>query len=68
MALLSLEQITKLFIRGDEAEASWALCTPVLEAWQAAGRAGMETYAAGSWGPAGADALLARHQHHWRQP
>ncbi len=57
-----------LFIRGDEAEASWALCTPVLEAWQAAGRAGMETYAAGSWGPAGADALLARHQHHWRQP
>jgi glucose-6-phosphate 1-dehydrogenase len=57
-----------LFIRGDEAEASWALCTPVLEAWRTAGRAGMESYAAGSWGPSGAEALLAQHHHHWRQP
>jgi glucose-6-phosphate 1-dehydrogenase len=57
-----------LFIRGDEAEASWALCTPLLEAWRTAGRAGMESYAAGSWGPSGAEALLAQHHHHWRQP
>jgi len=26
----------------------------------------MESYAAGSWGPAGADALLAAHGHAWR--
>jgi len=57
-----------LFIRGDEAEASWKLYTPVLEYWRSVGRAGMETYAAGSWGPPGAEALLARHQHGWRQP
>ncbi len=57
-----------LFIRGDEAEASWKLCTPVLDAWAAAGRAGMESYVAGSWGPAGGDALLARNHHVWRQP
>jgi glucose-6-phosphate 1-dehydrogenase len=57
-----------LFIRGDEAETSWKLYTPVLAAWAAAGREGMDTYAAGSWGPAGSDALLARNQHTWRQP
>lgn len=57
-----------LFIRGDETEASWRLCTPILEAWSAAGREGMDVYAAGSWGPPSADALLARAGHHWRQP
>jgi glucose-6-phosphate 1-dehydrogenase len=57
-----------LFIRGDEAETSWRLYTPVLEAWAASGREGMDTYAAGSWGPASADALLARAGHLWRQP
>jgi glucose-6-phosphate 1-dehydrogenase len=57
-----------LFIRGDETEASWKLCTPILESWSAEGRVGMESYPAGSWGPPGADALLARNGHTWRQP
>ncbi|HZZ59529.1 MAG TPA: glucose-6-phosphate dehydrogenase [Opitutaceae bacterium] len=57
-----------LFIRGDEAETSWQLYTPVLDYWHTTGRQGMETYAAGSWGPGGADALLASSGHHWRQP
>lgn len=57
-----------LFIRGDEAETSWKLYTPVLEAWAAAGREGMDSYAAGSWGPPAAEALLAKNQHVWRQP
>ncbi|MBK9991226.1 MAG: glucose-6-phosphate dehydrogenase [Verrucomicrobia bacterium] len=57
-----------LFIRGDEAETSWALYTPVLEAWATAGREGMGSYAAGSWGPAEAEALLATGKHAWRQP
>ncbi|HTJ77506.1 MAG TPA: glucose-6-phosphate dehydrogenase [Rariglobus sp.] len=57
-----------LFIRGDEAETSWKLYTPVLEAWAAAGREGMDSYPAGSWGPASADALLAKASHVWRQP
>ncbi|MFM1852611.1 MAG: glucose-6-phosphate dehydrogenase [Verrucomicrobiota bacterium] len=57
-----------LFIRGDEAETSWKLCTPLLESWSDAGRKGMDSYPAGSWGPASADALLAKNQHHWRQP
>jgi glucose-6-phosphate 1-dehydrogenase len=57
-----------LFIRGDETEASWQLCTPILEAWDAAGREGMDAYPAGSWGPPSADALLAKNNHVWRQP
>ncbi len=57
-----------LFIRGDEAETSWQLYTPVLESWAAAGREGMDQYPAGSWGPLSADALLAKNDHTWRQP
>lgn len=57
-----------LFIRGDETEASWKLCTPVLESWRNSGRSGMESYPAGSWGPTGADNLLAINNHIWRQP
>lgn len=57
-----------LFIRGDEAEASWRLYTPVLDAWAGAGRTGMGSYASGSWGPLGAESLLARRSHVWRQP
>ena len=57
-----------LFIRGDETETSWKLYTPVLEAWAAAGRTGLDSYAAGSWGPESADALLARDGRSWRKP
>jgi len=57
-----------LFIRGDEAETSWKLYTPVLEAWAAAGRTGLDSYAAGSWGPPSSDAILAKKHHVWRQP
>jgi len=57
-----------LFIRGDETEASWKLYTPVLDFWRSQGRAGMDHYAAGSWGPPSADALLAKAGHVWRQP
>jgi len=34
----------------------------------AAGRNGLENYPAGSWGPPGADALVAKSGQHWRQP
>lgn len=57
-----------LFIRGDETEASWKLCTPILESWAAAGRKGLDSYPAGSWGPPTADELLKKNGHAWRQP
>jgi glucose-6-phosphate 1-dehydrogenase len=57
-----------LFIRGDEAETSWKLYTPVLDFWRLKGKEGMDAYPAGSWGPKSADALLARDGYLWRQP
>jgi len=57
-----------LFIRGDEAETSWRLCTPLLEHWAATGREGMDSYASGGWGPTSAETLLAENNHRWRQP
>ncbi len=56
-----------LFIRGDEAEASWKLYTPILDHWQASGNKGVETYAAGSWGPTAADKLLWGSKQEWRK-
>jgi glucose-6-phosphate 1-dehydrogenase len=57
-----------LFIRGDEAETSWALYTPVLKYWRSQGRKGMDSYASGSWGPESGDELLTSRGHAWRQP
>jgi glucose-6-phosphate 1-dehydrogenase len=47
-----------LFARGDEVEAAWAVCDPVLERF-AADPAPLPTYPAGSSGPPEADAVLA---------
>lgn len=55
-----------LFIRGDETETSWSLFTPVLEHWAERRAKGLETYAAGTWGPLAADKLLLRNDHEWR--
>lgn len=46
-----LNQDPSLSIRGDEAEESWRVVTPVLDAW-AAGEVPLEEYPAGSDGPA----------------
>jgi glucose-6-phosphate 1-dehydrogenase len=40
-----------LFIRGDEAEHSWGLLSPVLDTWQGMGNHGLEKYSAGTWAP-----------------
>ncbi|HEV2148711.1 MAG TPA: glucose-6-phosphate dehydrogenase [Longimicrobiaceae bacterium] len=53
-----------LFARRDEAEAAWALVDPVLEAWESGGAP--EPYPAGSWGPPGAERLLAAAGREWR--
>lgn len=56
-----------LFLHRDGVEATWALMTPVLEAWNADPPKGFPNYSAGSWGPAAADELLARDGRRWRQ-
>ena len=51
-----------LFQRADTIEAAWAAVDPLIAAW---GDAPVETYEAGSDGPPGADALLARDGSAW---
>jgi glucose-6-phosphate 1-dehydrogenase len=57
-----------LFMRADQVERAWAVISPVLEAWEAAPPAGFPDYPAGSWGPEGADHLIARDGHSWLKP
>ncbi len=57
-----------LFMRADQVEAAWRVVQPVLDAWESAPPADFENYAAGSWGPAAADRLLAREGHAWHDP
>ena len=47
-----------LFQRADSVEAGWQAVQPFLDAWKKAGANGLESYQAGSEGPAEADALL----------
>jgi len=53
-----------LFQRADMIESEWAAVQGVLDAWSA-DAADPEPYAAGSAGPSGADALLARDGNRW---
>jgi glucose-6-phosphate 1-dehydrogenase len=55
-----------LFARSDGVEATWSLITPILEDWAAHPPTDFPNYAAGSWGPQAADALLARDGRKWR--
>jgi glucose-6-phosphate 1-dehydrogenase len=51
-----------LFTREDSVEETWRIVQPLLDAPPP-----VETYAQGSWGPAGAEKLLAGHPR-WREP
>ncbi len=58
-----------LFVRSDEQEQAWGWVEPILQAWQrdnAAG-GGPRPYAAGTWGPAAASALVARDGYAWSE-
>jgi glucose-6-phosphate 1-dehydrogenase len=57
-----------LFMRADQVESAWSVISPVLEAWEAAPPAEFPDYPAGSWGPEGADLLIAKEGHNWLQP
>ena len=56
-----------LFQRADSVEAGWQAVQPFLDAWKKAGDKGLESYKAGSEGPADADALLTRDGRSWRK-
>lgn len=55
-----------LFVRSDEQEQAWRWVEPILEAWEA-DPVGPRAYAAGTWGPAAASALVARYGAAWAE-
>lgn len=55
-----------LFMRSDELEAAWEWVEPILDFWDQEG-ASPAPYAAGSWGPAAASALIGRDGLQWRE-
>jgi glucose-6-phosphate 1-dehydrogenase len=54
-----------LFPRSDGIELCWRLADPVIAGWEGRGAPPLEVYDRGSWGPAGADELLARDGRAW---
>ncbi len=56
-----------LFTRADEVDQAWQVMEPILEAWSHQPPPQFPNYEAGTWGPAEADALLARDGRRWRR-
>ncbi len=56
-----------LYTRQDMVEASWTVVEPIQHVWRST-QFDYPNYAAGSWGPAASDAMLARRGHVWRKP
>ena len=54
-----------LFTRNDEALAQWAIIDPILKTWHEGDEPPLETYEAGTAGPAAADRLIGEGRH-WR--
>lgn len=55
-----------LFQRADMVEAGWSAVAPILDVWKALPSRSFPNYAAGTWGPHEADALLQRDGRYWR--
>lgn len=55
-----------LFVRSDEQEAAWRWVEPIMEHW-AADERGPRPYAAGTWGPSAASAMIARDGFCWSE-
>jgi glucose-6-phosphate 1-dehydrogenase len=57
-----------LFMRADQVEYAWKVVEPVLSIWEEIGQVDFPNYAAGSWGPEGAETLIARDGRSWVNP
>lgn len=55
-----------LFVRSDEQEEAWRWVEPILEHW-ASDSQGPRLYAAGTWGPSAASAMIARDGYCWSE-
>jgi glucose-6-phosphate 1-dehydrogenase len=56
-----------LFAHRDGVEATWALYTPVLEAWAKSPATDFPNYASGTWGPEASNELLRRDGREWQR-
>ena len=56
-----------LFPQDREVELSWEILDPIEKHWSRAGGP-LEQYEPGTWGPPGADAMMARDGRRWRRP
>lgn len=57
-----------LFMRADQVEAAWRVIMPVLETWANNPANDFPNYAAGTWGPESAEALVAQDGNSWLTP
>jgi glucose-6-phosphate 1-dehydrogenase len=57
-----------LYARADWVEQAWTILDPILKAWETSPPPEFPNYDAGTWGPAEADALIARDRASWRRP
>lgn len=55
-----------LFARSDWIREAWRVVDPIVARHEAGDPEALHTYEAGSWGPTGAHALLARDGREWR--
>ena len=55
-----------LFVRSDEQEEAWRWVEPIIDMWNA-DPTGPRPYAAGTWGPSAASALIARDGYCWSE-
>lgn len=60
-----IEGDATLFMRADQVEAAWELIMPILSTWEDNPSVNFPNYAAGSYGPEGAETLIAKDGHNW---
>jgi glucose-6-phosphate 1-dehydrogenase len=65
LLLDALEGDASLFARADEVEAAWAICDPVIDAWQKNDRPELYPYEPGFWGPAECSDWITAQGRHW---
>ena len=61
-----IEGRLNLFVRSDEQEEAWRWVEPIMEFWRN-DPSGPRPYAAGTWGPSAASAMIAREGHCWNE-
>jgi glucose-6-phosphate 1-dehydrogenase len=67
LLLDALQGDASLFTRSDGIELSWRVMDPIIQGWESRAAPPLAIYEPGSWGPAEADAFLARDGRAWQR-